>query len=80
MPLANRPTKNSYERFTPLHHELPNDAPHQALLEASTLMSGASPFEKFTIGAAALGLAVSLSIFGIPPEVPQLPTHTTQQL
>ena len=80
MPLAHRPLKNSYERFTPRHHDLPNDAPHQAVLEASTLMSGASPLEKIAIGAAALGLAVSPSIFGVPAEAPQLPTHTTQQL
>lgn len=46
----------------------PNDAPHQDLLLAPHQLTDASPVQKLVIGAAALSLAITMSVFGVPSE------------
>ena len=74
MPRDVRPLPNRYERRAQ-QHPIPNDAPHQAVLEADTLKSDASTWEKIAIGAAALSLALSMTVLGAPGELP--PAHAT---
>lgn len=80
MPRNQHPLKNNYERAVSRRHDLPNDAPHQAVLEASTAKTQASPLEKVAIGVAALSLAVSMSVFGVPGEMPHPAPAVHEQL
>ena len=68
MPRDHRPLKNNFERYHRPQHSLGDATPHQAVLEANTVKSQASTFEKIAIGATVLSLAISMSVLGVPAE------------